>query len=106
MPKYLFHGSYTSAGAKGLLKDGGTGRRAAAQQLAQSVGGKIESFYYAFGSDDFYLIVDMPDHESAAAVSLTVAASGAISLSTVVLMTPEQVDSAAKKTVQYRPPGA
>ena len=106
MPKYLFHGSYTAAGVKGLLKDGGTGRRAAAQQLAQSVGGKIESFYYAFGTDDFYLIADMPDHESAAAVSLTVAASGAISLNTIVLMTPEQVDGAAKKTVQYRPPGA
>lgn len=106
MAKYLIHGSYTVDGVKGLLKDGGSKRRAAVQSLMEKAGGRLESFHFAFGSDDFYLIAEAPDNATAAAVSLAVAASGAATLQTVVLMTPEEVDGVAKKTVDYRPPGA
>lgn len=105
MPKYLVQASYSAEGAKGLLKEGGTSRRAAIEKLAASVGGSIEVFYWAFGETDVYLILDLPDNASAAAIALTVAASGAVALKTTVLMTPEEVDAAAKKAPSYRPPG-
>lgn len=106
MPTYLWQASYRPEGVAGLLKDGGSKRRAAVQQMAEKVGGKVIAMYYAFGEADVYGIVEFPDHASAAAVSLAVNASGAVQLRTTVLITPEEVDAAAKKSVGYRPPGA
>jgi uncharacterized protein with GYD domain len=105
MPKYLYQGSYTEQGLKGLLKEGGSKRREAAEQLAKSMGGKVEAFYYTFGNDDFMLIVDAPSNVDASIAALVANASGAIKLRTTVLMTPEEIDQAVKKTVTYRPPG-
>ena len=105
MAKFLVHGAYSVEGAKGLLKDGGSKRRSAIKDLIEKAGGRLESLYFAFGRDDFFLVVDLPDNATAAAVSLAVAASGAATAQTVVLMTPEEVDAATKKTVAYRPPG-
>ena len=105
MPKYLFQGSYTEQGLKGLLKEGGSRRREAVEQVAKSMGGTLEVFYWAFGDDDFFIIVDMPDNVDATAVSLIVNATGAVKARTTVLITPEEVDQATKKTVNYRPPG-
>jgi len=106
MPKYLIQANYQGDAMKGLLKEGGSGRRRAVDELMASVGGKVESFYYAFGDTDAYVVVDVPDNVTAAAVALTVGASGAIKLKTTVLITPEEVDQAAKKSLSYRPPGA
>ena len=105
MPKYLFEASYTSEGIKGIQSAGGTARRDAVAEVAASVGGQLESFYFAFGDSDAYVLVDLPDNESAAAVALTVSASGAVTVRTVVLLTPEEVDGAAGRSVDYRPPG-
>jgi uncharacterized protein with GYD domain len=105
MPKYLFQGSYTEQGLKGVLKEGGSKRKEAIECLATDMGGKLECFYYAFGSDDFFVVVDVPESVDAAAVSLAVNVSGAVKLRVTVLMTPEEVDKATKKTVSYRPPG-
>ena len=106
MPKYLFQASYTTEGAKGLLKEGGTKRRAAVEQLIKSVGGKLEAFYFVLGESDAVLLVDAPDNASVVAVSLTTAAAGAVTnLKTTVLLTPEEMDQATKKGVSYRPPG-
>ncbi len=105
MPKYLIQASYTSEGTKGLLKDGGTKRRAAVEDVTSSVGGKVEAMYFAFGEEDAFVIADLPDNASAAAVSLAVSASGAAQARTTVLLTPEEMDRATKKTVSYRPPG-
>jgi uncharacterized protein with GYD domain len=105
MAKYLYQASYTTEGVKGLLKDGGSSRREAIRKMTGSLGGTVEAFYYAFGEDDVYLIVDVPDHVTAAAASLAVAASGAVNIKTTVLLTPEEIDAAAQKTVTYRPPG-
>ncbi len=105
MPKFLIQANYVGDGVKGLLKEGGTGRRAAVEKLVQSVGGKLELFYYAFGDVDAYVIVDLPDNASAAAVALTVNASGLAVTKTTVMMTPEELDAATKKTPSYRPPG-
>ncbi len=106
MPKFLFQASYTLDGVKGVQSAGGTSRRDAVAQVAESVGGQLECFYFAFGDRDAYVIVDLPDNESAAAVALTVNASGGATARTVVLLTPEEVDVAAKRSVDYRPPGA
>lgn len=105
MPKYLVTGSYTQAGIKGVLAEGGSSRRAAVEKLAESVGGTVESFYYGFGGDDYFITVDLPSNEAAAAVAMTVAASGAVSPRTIVLLTPEDVDAATKLSPSYRAPG-
>ena len=105
MPKYLITGSYTQAGIKGVLGEGGSSRRAAVEKTAESVGGTVESFYYGFGGDDFFVTVDLPSNEAAAAVAMTVAASGAVSPRTIVLLTPEDVDAATKLSPSYRAPG-
>jgi uncharacterized protein with GYD domain len=105
MAKYLLAVNYTADGAKGLIKDGGTARRAAAQKVAESLGGRVESMYFAFGDTDAYVIADMPDHASVAAITLTLAASGSISAKTTVLMTPEEMDQATRKSPNYKPPG-
>ena len=105
MPKFLIHGSYTAEGLKGLLREGGTGRRAAIGKLAESLGGRLEAIYYAFGEDDVYVIGDFPDNVTAAAVCLAAGASGAVRTNTVLLLTPEEIDEAARKSVDYRPPG-
>lgn len=105
MGKYLFHGSYTVEGTKGVIREGGSGRVKAVDALAKSVGGRVESFHFGFGNDSFYVICDLPDNEAAAAVSMTVGAAGGASITTVVLLTPEQVDAAAKRSPTYRAPG-
>ncbi len=105
MPKYLFQASYTAEGAKGLLKDGGSKRRAAVEEFTKSLKGKVEAFYFAFGEPDVFLIVDLPDNASAAAASLTIGASGAVHIKTTVLLTADEIDKAAKKAVTYRSPG-
>ncbi len=106
MPKYLVEANYVGDGLKGLLKEGGSSRQAAVANLAASVGGKLEAFYYAFGDSDLYAIIDAPDNVSAAALSLIVNAAGAATAKITVLLTPEEIDQAAKVTANYRPPGA
>ena len=105
MPKYLLQASYLAEGVKGLLKEGGTGRHAAVKKAFKSVGGKVEGFYFGFGETDVYVIADVPDNASMAAVALTVAATGTVRVTTTALMTPEEVDKAVKKSPSYRPPG-
>jgi uncharacterized protein with GYD domain len=105
MAKYLIHANYVGEGIKGLLKEGGSSRRAAAKKAVQSVGGKMEAFYYAFGSTDAYVLVDAPDNVSVAALALTINATGAVSIRTDVLLTAEEIDAAVEKTPTYRAPG-
>ena len=105
MPKYLITASYTAEGVKGLAKDGGTKRRQAAEAAIKSAGGRMEAFYFAFGAHDAYIVIDAPDNASVAAASLAVNASGAVQASTVVLLTPEEIDRATKKGTIYQPPG-
>lgn len=106
MPRYLITGSYTPSGIKGVMAEGGSGRRAAIDTLAASVGGSVESFYFGFGSDDFFVTVDLPGNEAAAAVGMAVAASGAVNARTIVLLTPAEVDAARTMTPSYRAPGS
>jgi len=105
MPKYLIRGSYSDQGLKGLLEEGGSKRREAAEQSIQGPGGRLEAFYYAFGNDDFVIIVDLPSNVDASALSLAANASGAVKSRMTVLITPEEIDHATKRTVKFRPPG-
>jgi uncharacterized protein with GYD domain len=95
MPKYLIQGSYTAEGTKGLANEGGSRRRDAIARLAESLGGRLEAYYFAFGKTDVFAIMDLPDN---------VAAAGAAAPTTVVLITPEEMDQAAKKRGEYTPP--
>ena len=105
MSKYLVTGSYNAEGAKGLMQEGGSKRLAAATAAIESVGGSVDSFYYAFGADDVIGIVDFPDDASATAVSLMINSSGAVSIKLTPLMAVEEIDAAATKTASYRAPG-
>ncbi len=105
MPKYLVHASYTAEGANGVISEGGSSRRDAIAKLAEGLGGTLDCFYFAFGDEDVVTIIDLPDAESVAAVSMTIAASGLVSIKTTVLLTPEQVDTAARQSGPYRAPG-
>jgi uncharacterized protein with GYD domain len=105
MPKYLILASYTAEGAEGLLKGGGSARRKATEELVKEVGGRVEAFYFAFGKDDAVVIIDVPDQITAAALSLHVTASGALRTRATVLITPEEIDEAARRRVDFRAPG-
>ena len=105
MPKFLVQACYTADGAKGVLKNGGTARRRAAEEAVAQFGGKVESFYFAFGADDAFIICDVPDAESMAAISLAVTASGTIQTRATLLLSPEQIDEAAAKHATFRAPG-
>ena len=105
MPKYLLQVSYTLDGVKGVLAKGGSARKAAAQAAAKSVGGKIDSFYFAFGGTDVYTVADLPSNAAAAALALTVSAGGGATVQTTVLLTPDEIDGATQEKVKYTPPG-
>jgi uncharacterized protein with GYD domain len=105
MPKYLICGSYTQEGLKGLLKDGGTKRMEATKKAVESLGGKIEAFYFAYGDNDLYFITDSPESVSTIGGVLLANASGAVKLKTTVLISPKEIDQAIKKTMDWRPPG-
>jgi uncharacterized protein with GYD domain len=107
MAKYLFEARYTSEGAKGLAREGGSERRIAVAKLAEGLGGRLEAFYFAFGDVDVYTILDLPDSITAAAVALAINQSGAVGVKTIVLIPPEEADKAARKalSLSYRPPG-
>ncbi|MEV1054163.1 GYD domain-containing protein [Streptomyces sp. NPDC049887] len=106
MPKYLVQASYSAEGTEGLLTEGGTGRREAVEQILRSCGGTLEWMYFAFGDDDLYLVLDMPDAVSMAATSMRVRATGAITSRAVPLLSVEDIDAAARKKVDFRAPGA
>ena len=99
MPKYLYHGSYTDDGLKGLMKEGGTKRMEVTKKAIESLGGKLESYYFAFGGNDFFLIAEAPNNVSAITGSLVANASGTVKVSITVLITPEEVDQTVKKTM-------
>ena len=105
MPKFLVAASYTQEGFAGVQGKGGSSRRDAIEHMVGEMGGRLESLHFSFGEQDVYVIVDVPDNEAAAAVAMAVGASGAAQTTTVVLLTPEQVDEAARRSVSYRPPG-
>jgi uncharacterized protein with GYD domain len=106
MAKFMIQGSYTAEGAKGLIKEGGSGRRAAVQKALEGLGGKMDAFYYMFGTNDVIVLCDIPDAITGLALSLAVNASGAVRISTTPLLSVEDVDAACKKAVSYRPAGA
>jgi len=106
MPKYLFEASYTREGVAGVQAKGGSSRRDAVAEMASGLGGELECFYFAFGERDAVVVVDLPDNEAAAAVAMTVNAAGGAEVKTTVLLTAEEVDEAAKRSVSYRPPGS
>lgn len=105
MPRYMFRVNYTLEGLQGLMKEGGTGRRKAAETLISSLGGHLVSLDYAFGEDDVYVLCELPDDEAAAAASLRITASGAVKVQTIKLLSPEQIDSAIDRELEYRKPG-
>ena len=105
MPKYMVQGSYSVDGMRGVLVEGGTARVEEVRQLIEASGGKLEAMYFAFGSDDFVILAEGTDNVTAAALTMTVASTGAVTNRTTVLLTPEEIDAAVKKAVSYRPPG-
>ena len=105
MAKYLITGSYTQSGIQGVMKEGGTARKRVSEQFIESLGGKLEAYYFAFGDIDFVGIVDGGDNISTAAASMIIGAAGGARVKVTVLLTPEELDAAAQKSAPYRAPG-
>jgi uncharacterized protein with GYD domain len=105
MPKYLYHGSYTDKGLKGLMKDGGSKRMEITKKAIESLGGEMEAYYFALGGNDFFIIVEVPDNIKAITGSLVANASGMVKVNITALVSPEEVDLAVKQTMDWRPPG-
>ena len=105
MPKYLITGSYTVDGLKGLLKEGGGGRRKAVEDAVKAMGGRLEAYYFAFGDADVVTIVDVPDNVTAAALAIGISSTGTVGAKTTVLLSPEEIDQATKKTLNFRAAG-
>jgi uncharacterized protein with GYD domain len=105
MAKFLIEATYTLEGVRGLQSAGGSSRRDAVAKALESAGGSLESFHFGFGSADAYVIAEAPDNVTAAAIALTVNATGGATVNTIVLLTPEEVDAAAQKSISYVPPG-
>jgi uncharacterized protein with GYD domain len=106
MPRYLIEGSYTGDGTKGLVLEGGSRRRETVTKMIEEMGGSVEAFYYTFGERDVIVICSAPDDTTVLALSMAVNQTGKVRITTHPLLTVEDVDAAAKKTVAYRPPGA
>lgn len=105
MPRFMIVASYTAEGEQGLLNKGGSARRASVTEMVEKLGGRVETFDFAFGDDDVFVTVELPDNVTAAAIGLAVGASGLVGLRTVVLLTPEEIDAAAAKHAEYHGPG-
>lgn len=105
MPRYMIVASYTAQGEQGLLNKGGSARRSSVTEMVEKLGGRVETFDFAFGEDDVFVVVDLPDNVTAAAIGLAVGASGLVAVRTIVLLTPEEIDAAAAKHAEYHGPG-
>jgi uncharacterized protein with GYD domain len=106
MPKYLISANYTAQGMAGVRDAGAKSRVDAVTTMLEAMGGRLESFYFAFGDTDVFAVAEAPDDEAAAAVSIAINSSGAVSTRTTKLLTVEQADEALRRTVNYRPPGS
>ncbi len=106
MPFYLVRASYTQQGIQGVIKEGAARRVTAVEEMVASVGGRVDSAYWAFGDDDFLAIAELPDNAAAMAIAATVGASGSVSVKTTVLLTAAEVDEALARRTAYRAPGA
>ena len=105
MTNYLVTASYSPEGVRGVLKNGGTARADAVSNAVQGLGGTMHSFHFAFGGDDAIVMVELPDNIAAAALGLAVSSTGLAAVKTTVLLSPAEIDEAAKRQVAYTPPG-
>ena len=106
MPHYLFRASYSTQGIQGVMREGPTARIKAVDQLATSVKGRLIGAWWAFGDDDFVMIMELPDNTAAMAVSAHVSSSGVAKITTTVLLTADEAQAAMNSSVTYRLPGA
>lgn len=106
MPKYLFKVSYSAEGMRGVMKEGAASRADFIGKLSANIGGRLESFHFAFGPTDVYAIAELPDDTTAAALAMAVGASGVGGIETVKLLTPDEADAARGIDTGYRPPGS
>ncbi len=106
MAKYLIVATYSPDGMKGVIREGGSGRRSTIADIVKNLDGSLEAFYYAFGENDVYSIVDLPDNVTAAAMAMHITAAGMSRCDVTVLLTPEEIDKAARTKMWFRPPGA
>ena len=94
MPRYMYSGNYTEKGAAGLLKDGGKARYDEAERIANAMGGTLHGYYWAYGSMDFFMIMDIPSQAMAIKFSLHVGASGVFNGKLTPLISVDEMDEA------------
>ena len=100
MSKFMYSGNYTKRGIKGLLKDGGTARKEETVRLVESLGGKVEAYYWCYGRTDFITIMDFPDHTTVTGMALNIAASGTFTGNLTPLISVEEMDEMVKVSIK------
>ncbi len=103
MPRYLIQAKYTENGLRGILKEGGAKRADVIANVIRSLGGAVECFFFALGETDVYVVINLPNNINACAFSLATNASGAVSVKTTVLLTPEELDEATVLAMKSQP---
>ena len=97
MAKFLIQASYTVEGLRVLQRDKASGRRQVVESAWQSLGGRLEAFYFSLGEYDAVAIVDVPDHVTATAMAVAVSTTGLVRTRTTPLLTVEETDKALEK---------
>ena len=109
MPKYMALFSFKGE-TLGKLMQNPSDREAAVRNLAEAVGGSLETYYLMMGQHDGCAILDAPDSISASAAAVAAAGSGAFSnLETHELFTAAQfieILEKAKSITTFQPPGS
>ncbi|MGK5443255.1 GYD domain-containing protein [Micromonospora sp. URMC 105] len=106
MPRFLLKSTYTVEGLEGLVNDGGTKRAEAVRSTIEASGGRMESMHFSFDDDDTYVLCELPDHKTAAALAIAIRAAGGLHVRVTPVLTAAEVDEATRVKADYQPPGA
>jgi uncharacterized protein with GYD domain len=100
--RYLSRAVLTAEGIKNLQKQPPTALKAGVAKFVESVGGKMESWYFDYGASTAWAIVVYPDEIGAAAAQISSNAAGFARVTLMPLLTAEEADKALAKIT--RPP--
>jgi uncharacterized protein with GYD domain len=102
--KYFFSATFTVDGMRNLQKQSATGFKAGVGKFFESVGGKLESWYFDYAEGAAYGFVDYPDELAAATAQATVNAAGFARVIYKPVLSAEDADKALAKSKATRPP--
>jgi len=95
--RYLVRAVLTAEGLKNLQKQPPTALKAGVAKFVESVGGKLEFWYFDYGAATAYSVIDYPNEVAAATAQLSTNAAGFARVTIRPLLTAEEMDQAVAK---------